>query len=71
MALIMEAETTSETSVYFNENTRLSILEGCILFTHRLENLKYHSYLCFCTTVPVLYVGYAGLSFECLTVSVL
>jgi hypothetical protein len=42
-ALIMEAVRTSETSVYFNETTRLFIPEGCHLHTRRLENLKSHT----------------------------
>jgi hypothetical protein len=32
----------SETSVYFNETTRLYISEGLILHTRSRQNLKYH-----------------------------
>jgi hypothetical protein len=38
----MEVVRTSETSPYFNDNTRLYIVEDCRLHTRRRENLKSH-----------------------------
>jgi hypothetical protein len=38
-SLMMEAVSTSETSVNFYEATRRSIPEGCYLHTRRRENL--------------------------------
>jgi hypothetical protein len=40
VALKMEAVQAYETSVYFNENTRRNIPEGCDLHTRRRETLK-------------------------------
>jgi hypothetical protein len=40
--LMMEAVSTSETSVNFYETTRRSIPEGCYIHTRRRENLKSH-----------------------------
>jgi hypothetical protein len=42
IALMMEAVSTSETSVNFYETTRRNIPEGCHLHTRRRENLKSH-----------------------------
>jgi hypothetical protein len=39
---MMEAVSTSETSVNFYETTRRNILEDSHLHTHRHENLKSH-----------------------------
>jgi hypothetical protein len=39
----MEAESTSETSVYFNETARRYVREGCHLHTLCRENLKSHT----------------------------
>jgi hypothetical protein len=41
-ALMMEAVSTSETSVNFYETTRRNISEDSHLFTRRRENLKSH-----------------------------
>jgi hypothetical protein len=38
ISLILKAERTSETSVYFYETTRHHITEGCHYHTHRHEN---------------------------------
>jgi hypothetical protein len=45
MALMMEAERTSETSVNSNETTLLYIQEGSNLHTRRRENRKSHKNL--------------------------
>jgi hypothetical protein len=42
IALMMEAASTSETSVNFYQNTRRNIPEGSYLHTRRHENLKSH-----------------------------
>jgi hypothetical protein len=42
IALMMEAARTTETLVYFNENTRRYNPEGYHLHTRRHENLKSH-----------------------------
>jgi hypothetical protein len=42
IVLLMEAVTTSETSVNFNVSTRRYIPEVSKLHTHRRENLKSH-----------------------------
>jgi hypothetical protein len=42
IALMMEAEHTSETSTYFTETTQRYIPEGCHLHTRQHENLKSH-----------------------------
>jgi hypothetical protein len=42
ISLMMEAISTSETSVNFYETKRRSIPEGCQLHTCRRENLKSH-----------------------------
>jgi hypothetical protein len=39
IALMVEAVRMSETSVYFNETTRRSIPESCLLHARRRENL--------------------------------
>jgi hypothetical protein len=39
---MMEAARTSETSVYFNETTRLNIPEGSYIYTPLRKNLKSH-----------------------------
>jgi hypothetical protein len=42
IALMMEAVSTSELSVYFHETTRHYITEGCHLHIRHLENLTSH-----------------------------
>jgi hypothetical protein len=42
IALMMEAASTSETSVSFYQTTRRNIPEDRHLLTHRRENLKSH-----------------------------
>jgi hypothetical protein len=42
IALMMEAVSTSETSVNFHKTTRCNIPEGCHLHNRRRENLKSH-----------------------------
>jgi hypothetical protein len=43
MRAMMEAESSSETSVYYNETARRYIREGCHIHTLRRENLKSHT----------------------------
>jgi hypothetical protein len=43
IALMMEAESTSEFSVNFYQTTRLNIPEDSYLHTHRREHLKSHT----------------------------
>jgi hypothetical protein len=45
IALMMEAASTSETSVNFYQTTRRNIPEDNHLHTRRRENLKSHQYL--------------------------
>jgi hypothetical protein len=42
---VIERGRTSETSLYFNENTRRYIAENCHIFTRHRENQKFRSHL--------------------------
>jgi hypothetical protein len=53
IALMMEAESTSETSVNLYQSTRRNNPEDSHLHIHRRENLKCHQVLWFITLNPV------------------
>jgi hypothetical protein len=52
IALMIEAVSTSETSVNFYETSRSSILEGCHLHTRSRENFKSHRFKVFENKLP-------------------